>query len=216
MDTTQEPQGVPADSGAAEVVVAPSDGAEPSPAAPEDAPTDGRRWFVIHTYSGYENKVKANIEKRVTSMSMEDRIFRILVPEEEQMELTKEGKRKTVKRKIYPGYVLVELILDDDSWYVVRNTPGVTGFVASGNRPLPLRPDEMDGILAQMGMGQERPRPKMDLEAGQNIRVRTGPFDGFIGVIDAVDDERGKIKVLVSMFGRETPLELDFTQVEKI
>ena len=175
-----------------------------------------RQWYVIHTYSGYENKVKTNIEKRVTSMGMEDKIFQVLVPEEEQIELTKEGKRKTVKRKIYPGYVLVEMELGDDSWYVVRNTPGVTGFVSSGNRPTPLRPEEVEGILQQMGVSGERPRPRVDLEVGQNVRVRSGAFDGFIGVIDEVDDARGKLRVLVSMFGRETPLELDLDQVEKL
>lgn len=192
----------------------PADAPEAAPAAPAVDPR--RCWYVIHTYSGYENKVKTNLEKRVTSMSMGDKIFQIMVPEEEQIELTKEGKRKTVKRKIYPGYVMVEMELTDDSWYVVRNTPGVTGFVSSGNRPTPLRPDEMEAILAQMGLGQEKPRPKLDVEVGQNIRVRSGPFDGFIGVIDEIDEARGKLRVLVSMFGRETPLELDFNQVEKL
>lgn len=196
---------------------APGEVAAPEAAAPEAAPVDPRRqWFVIHTYSGYENKVKTNLEKRVSSMSMEDKIFRVMVPEEEQIELTKEGKRKTVKRKIYPGYVLVEMHLTDDSWYVVRNTPGVTGFVSSGNRPTPLRPEEMQGILEQMGVAQERPHPKLDVEVGQNIRVRSGAFDGFIGVIDEIDPARGKLRVLVSMFGRETPLELDLNQVEKL
>ena len=194
--------------------------AEPETVAGEPAETtqvDPRRqWFVIHTYSGYENKVKTNLEKRVTSMSMENQIFTILVPEEEQIELTKEGKRKTVKRKIFPGYVLVEMELTDDSWYVVRNTPGVTGFVSSGNKPTPLGRDEVDGILAKMGVAEEKPRPKVDVEVGQNIRVHSGPFDGFIGVIDEIDDARGKVKVLVSMFGRETPLELDFDQIDKL
>ncbi len=174
-----------------------------------------RKWFVIHTYSGYENKVKTNLEKRVSSMSMEDKIFRIVVPEEEQLELTKDGKRRTVKHKIYPGYVLVEMYLTDDSWYVVRNTPGVTGFVSSGNRPTPLGSEEVLAIFSQMGVAEERPRPKLDIEVGQNVRVRNGAFDGFIGVIDEIDEARGKLRVLVSMFGRETPLELDMTQVEK-
>jgi transcriptional antiterminator NusG len=173
------------------------------------------QWFVIHTYSGYENKVKTNLEKRVTSMGMGDRVFQVIVPEDEAVEV-KDGKRKTVKRKVYPGYVLVEMDMTDDSWYVVRNTPGVTGFVSSGNRPIPLTGDEVTSILRQMGVGEERPVPKLDIAAGENIRVRTGPFAGFIGVIDQVDDARGKLRVLVSMFGRETPLELDFTQVEKL
>ena len=196
----------------------PADGTDaPLPAEAPAEPVDpNRKWYVIHTYSGYENKVKTNLEKRLKSMSMEDRVFEILVPEEEQIELTKEGKRKTVKRKIFPGYVLVEMRLDDDSWYVVRNTPGVTGFVSSGNRPTPLGQEEVDAILEQMGLGEEKPIPRLDVEVGQNIRVRSGPFDGFIGVIDEIDHARGKLRVLVSMFGRETPLELDFNQVEKI
>jgi len=199
---------------------APPDAAQPdADERPAESPVSSdpnRQWYVIHTYSGYENKVKTNIEKRVTSMSMEDKIFGIMVPEEEQTELTKDGKRKTVKHKIFPGYVLVEMNLDDDSWYVVRNTPGVTGFVSSGNRPTPLRPEEVQGILDQVGLGQEKPRPKLDVEVGQNIRVRSGAFDGFIGVIDEIDEARGKLRVLVSMFGRETPLELDLNQVEKL
>ncbi len=208
------------------VETAPPDGAQQHGAAQETdvlppvqaliSDDPNRRWYVIHTYSGYENKVKTNLEKRVTSMSMGNQIFRILVPEEEQIELTKEGKRKTVKHKIFPGYVLVEMELSDDSWYVVRNTPGVTGFVSSGNRPTPLMVEEVLTILEQMGMGQDKPRPKLDVEIGQNIRVRSGAFDGFIGVIDEIDEARGKLRVLVSMFGRETPLELDLDQVEKL
>jgi transcriptional antiterminator NusG len=174
-----------------------------------------KQWYVIHTYAGYENKVKTNLEKRIASMGMEDKIFRILIPVEETMEI-KDGKKRVVQRKIFPGYVLVEMVMTDDSWYVVRNTPGVTGFVGSGNRPTPLLPDEVEGIMRQMGLSEARPRPRLDLEVGQNVRVRSGPFDGFIGVIDEIDLERGKLKVLVSMFGRETPLELDFTQVEKL
>jgi transcriptional antiterminator NusG len=187
----------------------PVDQAAPQPEDPD------RKWYVIHTYSGYENKVKTNLERRLKSMGMEDRVFQILVPEEEQIELNKEGKRKTVKRKIFPGYVLVEMRLDNDSWYVVRNTPGVTGFVSSGNRPTALRREEVEAILEQMGLGEEKPVPRIDVAVGENIRVRSGPFDGFIGVIDEIDNARGKLRVLVSMFGRETPLELDFNQVEK-
>ena len=174
-----------------------------------------KQWYVIHTYSGYENKVKTNLEKRVTSMGMEDKIFRVMVPVEETMEI-KDGKKKLVQKKIFPGYVLVEMFMTDDSWYVVRNTPGVTGFVGSGNRPTPLLDVEVDQILRQMGLAEQKPRPRLDLEVGQNIRVRSGPFDGFIGVIDEIDLDKGKVRVLVSMFGRETPLELDFTQVEKL
>ncbi|MBT9258948.1 MAG: transcription termination/antitermination protein NusG [Clostridiales bacterium] len=177
-------------------------------------------WYVIHTYAGYENKVKANLEKRVQSMGMEDKIFSVVVPTEEQIEV-KDGKRRLVQRKIYPGYVMVEMILTDESWYVVRNTPGVTGFVGAGTRPTPLSQDEIRQILEQMGLlatekPKTRPKARIDLEVGQNVRVKGGPFDGFIGVVDAIDAERGKLRVLVSMFGRETPLELEFTQVEKL
>jgi transcriptional antiterminator NusG len=187
-------------------------------AAPEEsAARRNSQWFVIHTYSGYENKVKTNLEKRVNSMGMEDQIFQVLVPVEETLEV-KDGKKRTIQRKIFPGYVLVEMTMTDDSWYVVRNTPGVTGFVGSGSKPTPLLPEEVDQIMYQMGLLEARPRPvaKIDVEVGENIRVRSGPFDGFIGVIDEIDAERGKLRVLVSMFGRETPLELDFAQVEKL
>ena len=171
------------------------------------------RWYVIHTFSGYENKVKANLERRIRAMGMEDKIFRILVPMEEHIEI-RDGKKKTVKKKVFPGYVLVEMVMTDDSWYVVRNTPGVTGFVGAGNKPTPLGEEEVQAILKQMGL--EESRPKINLEVGESVQVRTGPFEGFVGVIDEVNAERGKVRVLVSMFGRETPLELDFTQVEKL
>lgn len=172
-------------------------------------------WFVLHTYSGYENKVKTNLEKRVHSMGMSDQVFEVIVPEDEAVEV-KDGKRKTVKRKVFPGYVLVQMEMTDDSWYVVRNTPGVTGFVSSGNRPIPLTADEFATIKKQMGLGEEKPLPQVNVEIGENVRVRSGPFAGFIGVIDDVDQERSKLRVLVSMFGRETPLELEFTQIEKL
>jgi transcriptional antiterminator NusG len=172
-----------------------------------------KKWYVIHTYSGYENKVKANLEKRVESMGMEDKIFRVLVPMEEEVEI-KDGKKKITKKKIFPGYVLVEMIMSDDSWYVVRNTPGVTGFVGSGAKPVPLHASEVRGILRQMGL--EEPRPKVAFRTGQSVKVITGPFDGLLGVVDEVNAERGKLRVLLSMFGRETPLELDFGQVEGI
>ncbi|MDD2422099.1 MAG: transcription termination/antitermination protein NusG [Heliobacteriaceae bacterium] len=170
-------------------------------------------WFVIHTYSGYENKVKANLERRVESMNMGDKIFRILVPMEDEIEL-KNGKRKVTKRKVFPGYVLVEMVMTDDSWYVVRNTPGVTGFVGTGAKPIPLQPSEVASILRSMGMDEARTRH--DFELKQNVRVVSGPFENFVGVIEEVQPEKGKLKVLVSMFGRDTPVELDFSQVEKI
>ncbi|MGD9155451.1 MAG: transcription termination/antitermination protein NusG [Bacillota bacterium] len=172
-----------------------------------------KNWYVIHTYSGYENKVKANLERRAESMAMEDNIFRILVPTEEELEI-RDGKRKITKKKIFPGYVLVEMILTDDSWYVVRNTPGVTGFVGSGNKPIPLQDKETQLILQQMGL--EEPKSKLDFTIGETVKVIRGPFENFSGVIEDINPEKGKIKVLVSMFGRETPVELDYHQIEKI
>ncbi|MCL6595665.1 MAG: transcription termination/antitermination protein NusG [Firmicutes bacterium] len=175
-----------------------------------EAREPGRRWYVIHTYSGYENKVKANLEKRVQSMHMEDKIFQVLVPTEEEVEF-KDGKRRRVRKKIFPGYVMVEMINTDESWYVVRNTPGVTGFVSSGSRPVPLQEREVRAILRQMGLVAERPRT--DVAVGQPIKVITGPFSGFGGVVEEVHAERGKLRVRINMFGRETPVELDFEQI---
>lgn len=172
-----------------------------------------KQWFVIHTYSGYENKVKANLEKRVESMNMGDTIFRVLVPMEDEMQV-KDGKKKLIKRKVYPGYVLVEMTLTDQSWYVVRNTPGVTGFVGTGAKPIPLQESETALILKRMGM--DTPKIRIDFVVGQNVRIVTGPFENFIGAIEEIHADKGKLRVMVSMFGRETPIELDFTQVEKI
>lgn len=172
-----------------------------------------KQWYVVHTYSGYENKVKANLERRIESMNMEDKIFRILVPMEDEVEI-KNGKKKISKKKVFPGYVLVEMIMTDDSWYVVRNTPGVTGFVGTGSRPIPLNDDEANTIIKQMGI--EEPKTKINFEQGENIRVASGPFENFIGMIEEIYPDKGKVKVMVSMFGRETPIELDFTQIEKI
>lgn len=175
-----------------------------------------KNWFVVHTYSGYENKVKANLEKRVETMEMEDKIFRVLVPVEEETE-TKNGKTKNVTRKVFPGYVLVEMIMTDDSWYVVRNTPGVTGFVGSagaGSKPTPLLPEEVDSILRAMGV--DEPKPEVDFELRESVKVIDGPFANFVGSIEEIQLDKGKLKVHVNMFGRETPVELDFSQVEKI
>ncbi len=172
-----------------------------------------RQWYVVHTYSGYENKVKANLEKRVESMGMQEKIFRIVVPTEEEVEY-KDGKKKVTKKKIYPGYVMVEMVMNDDSWYVVRNTPGVTGFVGSGAKPIPLQEDEIDRILYHMGA--EEVRPKVQFEPGQSVRVNSGPFAGFIGMVEEVMFERNKLRVLVSMFGRETPVELEYSQVDEL
>ncbi|MCL6635313.1 MAG: transcription termination/antitermination protein NusG [Peptococcaceae bacterium] len=172
-----------------------------------------KKWYVVHTYSGYENKVKANLEKRIESMNMEGKIFRILVPMEDEVEI-KDGKKKISKRKVFPGYVLVEMIMTDDSWYVVRNTPGVTGFVGSGSKPIPLNDAEARQIIRQMGV--EEPRARVDFTTGENVRVIAGPFENFIGQIEEINMEKSKVKVMISMFGRETPVELDFTQVEKL
>ncbi len=176
-------------------------------------PADDRQWYVIHTYSGYENKVKANLERRIESLEMEGKIFRVLVPMEQEYEI-KDGKKKISMKKVYPGYVLVEMIMDDDSWYVVRNTPGVTGFVGSGTRPVSLSPQEAAIILRRMGIAE--PVLKVDFEVGQNVRVIDGPFSGFVGLVEEINLERGKVRVLVSMFGRDTPVELSFMQIENI
>lgn len=175
-----------------------------------------KQWFVVHTYSGYENKVKTNLEKRLASMGMEDKIFRILVPEDEETEI-KNGKKKVAKKKVFPGYVLAEMVMTDDSWYVVRNTPGVTGFVGSagsGSKPTPLLPEEVDMILKRMGM--EETMVEIDLEEGESVRVKEGPFTDFTGSIEHIDLDKQKVKVHVNMFGRETPVELDFAQIEKL
>src|SRR5919201_1076181 len=190
---------------------------EPAPAppvtpTPEEVET-GRRWYVIHTYSGYENKVKTNLEHRITSMDMGDKIYQVLVPTEEEIEI-KNGKRHPVERKVFPGYVLVEMIMGDDSWYVVRNTPGVTSFVGSGNKPTPLTDGEVRAILRQIKL--DAPKYKVAFTKGEAVRVTDGPFTDLHGVVDEVNPERNKVKVLVSIFGRETPVELDFLQIEKL
>jgi len=184
------------------------------PSAPTTEEVDtGRRWYVIHTYSGYENKVKTNLEHRITSMDMGDKIYQVLVPTEEEIEI-KNGKRHPVERKVFPGYVLVEMIMGDDSWYVVRNTPGVTSFVGSGNKPTPLTDGEVRAILRQIKL--DAPKYKVAFTKGEAVRVTDGPFTDLHGVVDEVNPERNKVKVLVSIFGRETPVELDFLQIEKL
>ncbi len=175
-----------------------------------------KNWYVVHTYSGYENKVKANLEKRVETMGMQDKIFRVVIPEEEETDI-KEGKKKTVMRKTFPGYVLVELIMTDDSWYVVRNTPGVTGFIGSsggGAKPTPLLPEEVEFILKQMGMKEQR--VDIDFEVGESVTVLEGPFAHFEGKVEEIEMDKGKVVVTVDMFGRETKMELSFDQVEKM
>jgi transcriptional antiterminator NusG len=169
-------------------------------------------WFVIHTYSGYENKVRQNLLHRVESMDVTDRIFEVIVPTQDEIEI-KSGQRHTVQRKVFPGYVLVKMLMDDDSWYVVRNTPGVTSFVGLGNKPTALSEAEVQSILK--GMTEEKPRVKVTLSVGDAVRINDGPFTDFRGAIDEINQEKGKIKVLVSFFGREVPVELDFLQVER-
>jgi transcriptional antiterminator NusG len=201
----------------AEPAPAPVIEAQPEVAPPSTPSADeidtGRRWYVIHTYSGYENKVKTNLEHRITSMDMGDKIYQVLVPTEEEIEI-KNGKRHPVERKVFPGYVLVEMIMGDDSWYVVRNTPGVTSFVGSGNKPTPLTDGEVRAILRQIKL--DAPKYKVAFTKGEAVRVTDGPFTDLHGVVDEVNPERNKVKVLVSIFGRETPVELDFLQIEKL
>lgn len=170
-------------------------------------------WYVVHTYSGYENKVKANLERRVESMDMEEKIFRVIVPTEEVVDY-KDGKKKVSQKKVFPGYVLVEMMVTDDSWYVVRNTPGVTGFVGSGVKPVPLEDEEVAGILQEMGYDEPKQRTQFDI--GETVKVIAGPFVNFSGDIEEVNEEKSKLTVRVSMFGRETPVELDFKQVNKL
>lgn len=205
-----------------EAVVAPVDEIEveaeiedeleaPTPAEGTDEDREGE-WYVIHSYSGYENKVQKNLMQRIESMGMQDQIFQVVVPTEEEVEI-KDGHRRTVRRRVFPGYVLVHMLLTDDSWYVVRNTPGVTGFVGSGNKPSPLRQEEMDKIFKRMEV--EAPKIKVSFREGQAVRIIDGPFADFMGTVDLVDSEKGKVRVLVSFFGRETPVELDFLQVSE-
>ena len=175
-----------------------------------------KNWYVLHTYSGYENKIKMNIESRAQSMNMENHIFRVVVPEEEEIEV-KDGEEKKKTKKTFPGYVLVEMIMSDESWYVVRNTPGVTGFVGShgaGSKPAPLLDEEISWILKRMGLST-RTRD-VEFEKGENVTIVEGAFNGLSGVVEEVDSEKGKLKVLIEMFGRETIAELEYEQVDKI
>jgi len=176
---------------------------------PEDDPSD---WFVVHCYSGYENKVRHNLEQRIETMGMKDMIFDVVVPTQEEIEV-RDGKRRTVERHVFPGYVLVNMILTEESWYVVRNTPGVTGFVGMGNNPTPLRPEEVSQIVKRMEA--DAPTVKVTFKVGERVPITDGPFNDFRGVVSEIDMERTKVRVMVSFFGRETPVELDFLQVEK-
>lgn len=171
-----------------------------------------RMWYVIHCYSGYENKVRNSIEQRIGTMGMRDKIFDVIVPTEEEIEV-KDGKRKTVERRVFPGYILVEMVMDEDSWYVVRNTPGVTGFVGMGNDPTPLRADEVKVIMDRMA--SETPRIKVNFKVGEKVRIVSGPFNDFPGTVANIDPDKAKVRVMVNFFGRDTPVELDFMEVEK-
>ncbi|MHB9033695.1 MAG: transcription termination/antitermination protein NusG [Anaerolineae bacterium] len=170
-------------------------------------------WFVVHSYSGYENKVRTNLEQRIASMGMQDKIFKVVVPTEEEVEI-RDGQKRSSRRRVFPGYILVQMIMDDESWYVVRNTPGVTGFVGSGAKPSPLTDDDVAKILNRMEA--ETPRVKVSFRVGETVRIIEGPFADFMAVVDELYPDRGKVRVLVSFFGRETPVEMDFMQVERI
>ena len=172
-----------------------------------------KNWYVIHTYSGYEKKVKDNLERKVRSMGLENVIERILVPEEDEIDV-KDGRKRTVRRKIYPGYVFVEMEVNDRSWYVVRNTPGVPGFVGSATKPVPLEPQEVRRILKSQGIEKEV-RPQISVEIGEQVRIISGPFDNFYATITEINNEKGTLKGLIDMFGRETSVEVDYSQIEK-
>lgn len=173
----------------------------------------GRRWFAIHTYSGYEENVAENLTQRIETMDMEEKIFNVLVPKEKKIKI-KNGKRKVVEEKIFPGYVLVEMLVTDDSWYVVRNTPNVTGFIGTGTTPTPIAEAEMEALKKRMGV--DEPEYKLDISKNDAVQITDGPFKGQEGKVSEIDEERGKVKVLVNLFGRETPVELDFLQIKKI
>lgn len=172
-----------------------------------------KNWYVIHTYSGYEDAVAKNLKQRIESLNMENKIFNVLVPKEKKIKI-KNGKRKTVEEKIYPGYVLVEMVVDDESWYVVRNTPRVTGFLGAGTTPIPVSKQDIDDLMKRMETGE--PEFKVDFEIGASVKILDGPFKGFEGKVSEIDQARGKIKVLVNMFGRDTPVELDSLQIKKV
>ena len=173
----------------------------------------GRRWYVLHTYSGYEENVEKNLKQRIESMNMENKIFNILIPTEKKIKI-KDGKRKIIEEKIFPGYVMVEMEVDDDSWYVVRNTPNVTGFIGAGTIPTPISKQEIKSLQKRMGV--EEPKFKIDISLDSPVKITDGPFKGMEGKITNIDEAKGKVKVSVSMFGRETPVELDFLQIKKI
>ncbi|MFQ6672036.1 MAG: transcription termination/antitermination protein NusG [Candidatus Tectimicrobiota bacterium] len=193
------------------------DVAEPEafPGGPVLSSGPGKEWYVVHTYSGYEAKVKVSLEERITALGLQDRITQILVPSEPVVEI-KGGKKRISDRKFFPGYVLVEMELSDDTWYLIRNTPKVTGFLGGARHPTPLATEEVKFIIEQMRGEAEKPKPKVLFEQGENVRIVDGPFTNFTGVIDEVDEIRGKLKVMVTIFGRATPVEMEFLQVERV
>ncbi len=210
-----EVSAAPADEDAADQLDGEAEAAEEESAgAAEESEDqdDDRAWFVVHCYSGYENKVRHNLEQRIETMGMKDMIFDVVIPTQEEIEV-KDGKRRSIERHVFPGYVLVNMILNEESWYVVRNTPGVTGFVGMGNEPIPLRPEEVSQILRRMEA--EAPTIKVTYKPGEKVRIIDGPFNDFQGTVAEIDMDRTKVRVLVNFFGRETPVELDFLQVEK-
>jgi transcription termination/antitermination protein NusG len=207
----------PSDLSEADISAIPEVNAEPvqsstEPLTPDKPEEDPKAWYVIHCYSGYENKVRHNLEQRIETMGMKDKIFDVVIPTQEEIEV-KDGKRRVVERHVFPGYVLVNMILSEESWYVVRNTPGVTGFVGMGNQPTALRPEEVSSILKRMEA--EAPHFKVSFKVGERVRIVDGPFNDFRGTVSEIEMERSKVRVMVNFFGRETPIELDFLQVEK-
>ena len=180
---------------------------------PKQIQKEGRRWYALHVYSGYEENVAENLRQRVDSMDMSDRIFNIIVPTEKRIKI-RNGRRRVIREKIFPGYVLIEMDVTDDSWYLVRNTPSVTGFIGSGTTPIPLANEEIKAIQKRMGV--EEPKYKIDIDVGSPVRIIDGPFKGFEGKVSEVDEERGRVKVLITVFDRETPAELDFLQLKKL
>ncbi len=210
--SSSDPSTLPSVAGPSPKPAARSETKIPTDLPPVEVVEEGPAWYVIHCYSGYENKVRHNLEQRIETMGMKDKIFDVVIPTQEEIEV-KDGKRRTVERHIFPGYVLVNLALSEESWYVVRNTPGVTGFVGMGNNPTPLRPEEVSQIVKRMEA--EAPTVKVTYKVGERVRIVDGPFNDFRGVVSEIDMERTKVRVMVSFFGRETPVELDFLQVEK-
>jgi transcriptional antiterminator NusG len=209
------------DAGPDPEAVADLETAEEDVYVPVESPYDRPgKWYVIHSYAGYENKVKTNLQSRIASMNMEERIFEVVIPMEDVIEF-KNGKKQVVSKKVFPGYLMVRLYLDDDSWYVVRNTPGVTGFVGLGARPTPLSRKEVENILQVKPedgevSGAKKTRPRLEYEIGESVRVREGPFADFSGTVAEINEDQLKLKVLVNIFGRETPVELEFAQVAKL